>query len=69
MIVISMFVLSATNRAHQRYAVQINLIKYAAQALLEVNVLSFFKEKKSYVRFLKVILGILMWLIDELLFF
>lgn len=37
-----MFVLSATNRAHQRYAVQINLIKYAAQALLEVNVLSFF---------------------------
>lgn len=41
-----MFVLSATNRAHQRYAVQINLIKYAAQALLEVNVLSFFKEKK-----------------------
>lgn len=44
MIVISMFVLSATNRAHQRCAVQINLIKYAAKALFEVNV-SFFKEK------------------------
>ena len=42
-----MFVLSATNRAHQRYAVQINLIKYAAQAMLEVNVVSFFFSKEN----------------------
>lgn len=50
-IVISMFVLSATNRAHHRYAVQINLIKYATQGLLEVNdVVSFlFQIKKLYV--------------------
>lgn len=48
MIVISVFVLSATNRAHQRYAVQINLIKYAAQVLLKVNVLSFFPKKNFY---------------------
>lgn len=46
MIVISVFVLSATNRAHQRYAVQINLIKYAAQVLLTVNVLPFFSKEK-----------------------
>lgn len=43
-----MFVLPATNRAHQRHAVQINLIKYAAQALLEVNVLSFYFKEKNY---------------------
>lgn len=49
MIVISMFVLSATNRAHQRYAVQINLIKYAAQVLLEFNLLSFFFSKKNII--------------------
>lgn len=48
MIVISMFVLSATNRAYQRYAVQINLIKYVAQALIEFNLLSFFFSKKKY---------------------
>lgn len=61
MIVISMFVLSATNRAHQRQAVAINLIKYAAQALLEVNVLPyfFFPKKKILHMILEVTLGIL----------
>jgi hypothetical protein len=61
MIVISMFVLSATNRAHQRCAVQINLIKYATQALLEVYVLAFFSKKNFIFIYMifKVILGIL----------
>jgi hypothetical protein len=48
MIVISMFVFSATNRAYQSCVEQINPIKYAAPALLEVNVLSLF-QKETYV--------------------
>lgn len=49
MIVISMFVLSTTNRAHQRCVVQINPIKYAAPALLEVIVLPFFSKGNMHI--------------------
>lgn len=72
MIVISMFVLSTTNRAHQRCVVQINPIKYAAPALLEVIVLPFFPQKEVCIYMCmipEVLLAILSYLIDGSLFF